>query len=129
MAPSTTLGSPALGWTEIGTVPAVLSQVPDGLAHLGRPGGAVEADHVGSHGVEAVRAAPISVPGQHPPGQLDGDLDLERDAPSRRDHGPGQAFMAALAARRSKTVSMISRSTPPARRAEACSSYASRRSA
>ena len=51
MLPSTTEGSPALGCAETG-MRAVLGQVADGLAHLGRPGGAVEPDDVGPHGVE-----------------------------------------------------------------------------
>ena len=64
----------------------------------------------------ALRAAAISVPGQHPAGQLDGHLDLEGHAAAGGGHGPPAPLMAALADSRSKTVSMRSRSTPPSSR-------------
>ena len=81
--------------------PGVLGQVAQVLAHLGRPGGAVEADDVGPHGVEGGEGGADLGARQHAAGELDGDLDLERDLASGRGHGPRQPMMAALAWRRS----------------------------
>ena len=60
------------------------------LAHLHRPGGAVEADHVDLHGVEHGERGGDLGPGQHAPGELNGDLALQRHVAVQRDHGaPG----------------------------------------
>ena len=72
------------------------------LAHLGRAGGAVDADDVGPHGVEGGQRGADLGAEQHAAGGLDGDLDLERDLAARRRPWPGgQPIMAALARSRS----------------------------
>ena len=63
-------------------------QVAQGLAHLDRTGGAVEADDVDLHGVEhGERGADLGA-GQHAAGQLDRHLDLQRHPAVEGDHGP-----------------------------------------
>ena len=68
--------------------PAVGGEVAQRLAHLGGPGGAVEADHVDRHGVEGGQGGADLGARQHAAGQLDGHLDLEGDLAAERGHGP-----------------------------------------
>ena len=67
----------------------VLGQVAEVLAHLGRAGGAVEADDVGPQRVEGGEGGADLGAGQHAAGQLDGDLDLERHLAARGRPWPG----------------------------------------
>ena len=90
MLPSTTDGRPALGTQAIGDA-AGRRQVAQGLAHLDRAGGAVEADHVDLHGVEDGEGGADLGAGEHAAGQLDGHLGLQRHAAAERDHGPAGA--------------------------------------
>ena len=95
--------------------PAMGAQVPEVLAHLGRASGAVEPDDVGSHGVQGRKGRADLATHQHPPGRLDGYLHLDRQLPGRHRPWPaGPPIIAALAWRRSWTVSMMRRSAPPA---------------
>ena len=71
--------------------PAVAGQVAEVLVHLGRAGGAVEADDVGPHGVEGGEGGGDLGAGQHPPGQLDGDLDLDGHLTAGGGHRPPAA--------------------------------------
>ena len=66
----------------------VAGQVAQRFEHLGRPGGAVEADHVDVHGLEGTECGTDLGSRQHGPGQLDGHLDLEGHAPARAPHRP-----------------------------------------
>ncbi len=66
---------------------AVLRKVADGFAHLGRAGGAIESDDVGSHGFEGGESSTDFGSRQHPARELDGHLDLERDAATGGHHG------------------------------------------
>ena len=71
--------------------PAVLGQVAEVLVHLGRAGGAVEADDVGAHGLQGGEGGADLGAGEHAPGELDGDLDLDRDLAAGRGHRPPAA--------------------------------------
>ena len=66
----------------------VLGEVAEVLAHLVGPGGAVEADDVGAQRVDRRQGGADLGAGQHAAGQLDGDLDLERDLTALGGHGP-----------------------------------------
>ena len=116
MRPSTMLGRPALGSTLIGSG-RVLAEVAQVLLHLGRAGGAVDAEHVGAHRGERRRAAaPISLPTSIRPvvsivtwtcsGTLRPAAGIARRQP----------IIAALTCSRSMHVSMRNRSTPPSSR-------------
>ena len=63
-------------------------QVAQGLAHLDRTGGAVEADHVDLHGVEHGEGGADLGAGQHAAGELDRHLRLQWHHPAERHHGP-----------------------------------------
>ena len=69
----------------------MLGQVPEMLAHLLGPSGAVEPDHVGAQGIEGGKGAPDLGAEQHPPGQLDRHLHLDRHRPACVGHGPATA--------------------------------------
>ena len=115
MWPSTTLGRPALGSRR--SARAVLGEVAEVLAHLGRAGGAVDADDVGLQRRRARRARRRSrVPTQHATGGLDRDLHLHGTSRPAAAIARRQPIIAALACSRSKHVSMRSRSTPPSSR-------------
>ncbi len=66
-------------------------QMAQGLAHLHRSGGAVEADHVDLHGIEHGQGGADFGAGQHAAGQLNGHLRLQRHDPPQRRHGPAGA--------------------------------------
>ena len=68
--------------------PAGGRQMAQGLAHLDRSGGAVEADHVDLHGIEHGQGGGDLGAWQHAPGQLDRHLDLQRHDPVQGHHGP-----------------------------------------
>ena len=69
----------------------MLRQVSHVLVHLHWPGGAVDADDVGAHGVERRQCRPDLGTRQHPTGEFHGDLHLHgHGAPARR-HGPSGA--------------------------------------
>ena len=68
---------------------AVLREVAEVLLHLGRPGGAVDAEHVGLHGQQRRQRGADLGADQHPTRRLDRHLHLQR-APGRPGglHGP-----------------------------------------
>ena len=70
----------------------VAGEVTQRLVHLGRAGGTVEADDIGSQRLESGQGRADLGPGQHPPGELDGDLDLERDLDTGALHRPSGAL-------------------------------------
>ena len=67
----------------------VLGEVAQVLAHLGRAGGAVDADDVGlaCASMAAQRGADLGA-GQHAAGELHGDLHLQRHLAAGGGHGP-----------------------------------------
>ena len=65
-----------------------LRQVAQVLAHLGRAGGAVEADDVGLECVDGGERGADLGAHEHAAGGLDGDLHLQGDLPAGRGHGP-----------------------------------------
>ncbi len=69
----------------------MLAEVAEVLAHLGGPGGAVDAHHVGAHGVEGGQGSPDLGAGQHRAGDLHGHLHLDGHLPSGGSHGPSAA--------------------------------------
>ena len=69
----------------------VLEEVAEVLAHLRGPGGAVDPDDVGPHGVERGQRGADLGAGQHRAGELHGDLHLDRDLAPGRGHGPAAA--------------------------------------
>ena len=64
----------------------VLAQVPQVLLHLGRSGGAVDAEHVGSHRRHGDQGGADLAADEHPAGGLDRDLDLHRDGAAEVVH-------------------------------------------
>ena len=121
MAPSTTEGSPALGRQETGMAAWPVRW---------RRGSNISAGPVAqlspitstSMASRAQRAAPISVPGSMVPVSSMVTwawMGTWRPADRMARRAP---LMAALACRRSNTVSMMIRSTPPSMSADACSS-------
>ena len=58
------------------------------LGHLGRTGRAVEPDDVDLERVDGAQRRRDLGPGQHPPGELDGDLRLQRHLPADGGHRP-----------------------------------------
>ena len=56
------------------------------LAHLGRPRCTVHADHVRAHRIERAERGADLGSRKHAAGQLDGHLNLERDASAGLDH-------------------------------------------
>ena len=64
----------------------VPGEVAQGLEHLGGAGGAVEPDHIGVKGLDAGEGGADLGPGQHPAGQLDGDLHLHRQVDAGSPH-------------------------------------------
>ncbi len=67
--------------------PAVLGEVTEVLAHLRRSGGAVDAEHVGPHGVECGQGGTDLGAQQHPAGELDRHLHLEGHVTALGGHG------------------------------------------
>ena len=67
----------------------VLPQVAEVLAHLGRAGGAVDADDVGAHRIEGGQRGTDLGAGQHRAGELHGDLHLDRHLAAERKPWPG----------------------------------------
>ena len=76
----------------------VLAEVAEVLAHLGRAGGAVDADDVGAHGVERGQRGADLGAGQHRAGELHGDLHLDRDLAAGGGHRPSAADHGGLGA-------------------------------
>ena len=66
----------------------VLGQEAQVLLHLRRAGGAVDAEHVGSHRPERHEGGADLAADEHPPGRLHRHLDLQRHGPARRLHRP-----------------------------------------
>ncbi len=64
------------------------AEVAEVLVHLRRPGGAVDAEDVGAHGVEGGEGGGDLGAGQHATGELHGHLDLEGDGAAGGGHGP-----------------------------------------
>ena len=84
--PSTTLGSPAFGQARQ-RHGGGLAEVAQRLVHLDRPGRAVEAEHVDAERAERRdRRADLGA-GEHPTGQLDRHLGLDRHDATVSDHG------------------------------------------
>ena len=65
----------------------VSGQVPEVFAHLGRPGGAVQSDHVDAEGLQGGAGRPDLGAEQHGAGGLDGDVDQDRQI--HPEPGPG----------------------------------------
>ena len=80
-------GQPGVGDDRDGHA-GVRRQVADVLAHLGRAGGAVQAEHVGPQRVDRGQGPADLGAEQHAPGRLHGDLDLEGDLAAGGGHGP-----------------------------------------
>ncbi len=76
----------------------VLAEVPEVLAHLGRAGGAVDADDVGPHGVERRQGGTDLGAGQHGAGDLHGHLHLDGHLAPAGRHGPPAADHGGLGA-------------------------------
>ena len=66
----------------------VLAEVAQVLLHLGRSGGAVDAEHVGSHRAHRDDCRADLRADQHPAGRLHRHLDLQRHLAPRRLHRP-----------------------------------------
>ena len=62
-------------------------QEAEGFVHLDGTGGAIHADHVGSHRVQRAQCRADLGAEQHPAGELDGHLHLDRYLASRVLHG------------------------------------------
>ena len=77
---------------------AVLGEVAQWFAHLDWAGGAVQADDVDPHGLESRQRGADLGAGQHPPGQLDRDLDLDRHLSPGVGHGEAAAVDGGLGA-------------------------------
>src|SRR5205807_225452 len=67
---------------------AVLGEMAEVLAHLHRPGGAVEPEDVGAQRLEGGEGGSDLGADKHAAGRLHGDLDLEGHAAARGGHGP-----------------------------------------
>ena len=63
-------------------------QVAQRLVHLDGSGRAIEADDVGPHRLECAERGRDLRPGEHPAGDLDRHLDLQRHRDPGRDHRP-----------------------------------------
>ncbi len=87
MAPSTTEGSPALG-RQVTGMAAWPVRWRSGSNISAGPVAQLSPMRSTSMASRAHRAAPISVPGQHGAGQLDGHLGLDGQADAGRLHGP-----------------------------------------
>ncbi len=70
----------------------VSDEVTERLPHLGGAGGAIEADDIGSHSRERGKSGADLRAGQHPSGQLDRHLHLERDFTTRGSHCLASTF-------------------------------------
>ena len=77
----------------------VPGEVTQRLIHLRRAGCAVEADDIGPQRLESGQRRPDLRPGQHPPGELDRDLHLDRDVDAGALHGPPGALDGGLGAK------------------------------
>ena len=76
----------------------VLRQVAQVLAHLGRAGRAVQAEHVGLHRIERGQRGADLGAGQHPAGELHRHLHLQRHLDAGGLHGATRADHGGLGA-------------------------------
>ncbi len=72
--------------------PRVAGQMTQGLVHLGGTGGAVEPDDVGVQRLQGRQRRTDLGARQHPAGELDRDLDLERQGQPCGSHRPPRPF-------------------------------------
>ena len=90
MRPSTMLGRPAFGQHADRQL-RVLAEVAQVLLHLGRAGGAVDAEDVGAHGRDGHDGGTDLAADEHPARRLHRHLDLDRDLAADRCHRPAAA--------------------------------------